>query len=207
MKKLLAKLGMIAAMSLTFAVSASAVTIVTNPTGSEFLNTPPPGVEGFAFTTGSSAVSINQLGVYDFGNNGLDADHTISLFNSAGTLLASAIVFSGGSATPDSFQWSTLFPAITLQANTQYVLGASYGDNDPDHFLYGTATLPTGFTLDGAVYADQNGNPSAFPDTFFGPGGFFGPNARLVPDGGSAVALLGFGLAGIEILRRKLRSS
>ena len=170
------------ALVLTAILSAGAQgVLVSSPTGQEFLNTPPPGVEGFTFTTGSLPTTFNQVGVYDFGNDGLALSHTVSLFDSSGNLLASGTVAAGGTTTPDSFQWANLLTPVVLLPNSTYTLGASYDSNDPDHFLAGIATLPAGFTLGSAVYADQTGGTDAntYPNTVYvdpSIDGFFGPN-------------------------------
>ena len=71
----------------------------------------------------------------------------------------------------------------------------------PPGFLNVTATG----TLHGAGFDDTAGT---FTFTVTGTGVRFGFAANTVaaaPDGGSAVALLGLALAGVEVLRRKLR--
>lgn len=69
--------------------------------------------------------------------------------------------------------------------------------------------LISGFgTIHGTGYTDTAGMFS-FTTQNPGAGGIFSFSAatQSVPDGGSAVALLGAALAGIEILRRKLRAA
>jgi hypothetical protein len=198
----------IMAAALSSALSASAVIspLVTSPGGDDYYNSPPPGTEGFTFTTGVNPLTYNALGVYDCGNDGLAASHVVTLFDTAGDTLASATIASGGSATADSFQWANI-AAVTLSANTTYVLAASYGADDPDHFYYGSAVLPLGVTLGDAVWA--SGGTSAFPDQVFGSGGFFGPNMGVaVPEPttilAGALLLLPFGASTIRILRKKI---
>jgi predicted amidohydrolase len=192
----------IMAASLAAAMSASA-SLVTNPGGQVYQNTPPPGTEGFTFTTGANPLVYNELGVYDFGNDGLAASHVVTLFDTAGDILASATVAAGGSSTADSFQWVNIAP-VTLSANTTYVLAASYIGNDPDYFYYGPATLPAGVTLGNAVW--ESGGATVFPDQVFATGaGFFGPN-MAVPEPTTMIAgallLLPFGAGMLRILRK-----
>ena len=69
--------------------------------------------------------------------------------------------------------------------------------------ITGTATISgNGFDPTSATWAFSTQNSSGRPKTFFS---FSADDA--VPDGGSAVALLGIALTGIEVLRRKLRTA
>jgi hypothetical protein len=201
----------ILAVGLAGAMSANAIFIptelVTSPGGADFYNSPPPGTEGFTFTTGANPLVYSMLGVYDWGNNGLAASHVVTLFNADGSLIIrSATVASGGSATADSFQWVAITP-VTLSANTTYVLAASYGGDTAgsgDHFYYGSATLPPGVTLGNAVW--ESGGTTVFPDQVWGAGGFFGPN-MAVPEPTTMIAgallLLPFGASTLRILRKR----
>jgi len=197
------------AVALAGAMSASAsMVLVTNPGGQQFYNTPPPGTEGFSFTTGATLPDalVTELGVYDWGNDGLAASHVVTLFTSTGTVLTSATVPSGGSATADSFQWVNTAP-VTLAPNTTYVLAASYTGNDPDDFYYGSATLPAGFTLGNAMW--ESGGTTVFPDQVYDTGaGFFGPNLAAVPEPTTIISgmlmLLPFGASTLRILRKRV---
>ena len=178
--------------------------LVTNPGGPEYYNSPPAGTEGFTFTTGANQLVYNELGVYDWGNNGLGAPHVVTLFDTSGYILASATIAFGGSSTVDSFQWVGIAP-VTLAANTTYVLASSYGADDPDHFYYGSATLPAGVTLGSAVW--ESGLTQVFPDQVYGSGqGFFGPNMSAVPEPTTMVAgallLVPFGLSTLRMWRK-----
>ena len=198
----------IMAASLAGAMTASAVLspLVTSPGGQEFMNTPPPGTEGFTFTTGADPLLYSMLGVYDWGNDGLGASHDVTLFTAAGVQITSATVPSGGSATADSWQWIGIAP-VTLSANTEYVLAASYVGDDPDHFYYGPATLPSGVTLGNAVW--ESGGTTVFPDQVWGTAaGFFGPN-MAVPEPTTmsmtiiaGALLLPFGASRLRMLRK-----
>jgi len=204
------KLAMMA-VALAGAINASAsVELVTNPGGQQFMNTPPPGTEGFSFTTGANPLVYNEYGVYDWGNDGLGASHVVTLFTASGDIVGSATVPSGGGSTADSFQW-VQGPTITLTPNTTYVLAASYTGNDPDDFWYGSATL-SGATLDNAVW--ESGGTQVFPDQVWGSTGqgFFGPNLSFseippVPEPttiiSAALMLLPFGASTLRIMRRK----
>ena len=192
----------IIAVSLAVSMSASAIDpLVTNPGGQEFMNTPPPGTEGFTFTTGADPLEYNKLGIYDWGNDGLVASHDVTLFTAAGVQITSATVPNGGSATADSFQWVDIAP-VTLSANTEYVLAASYVGDDPDHFYYGSATFPAGVTLGNAVW--ESGVTTVFPDQVWGAGaGFFGPNMSVPEPATISLVVIGL-LAALTIRRRKV---
>ena len=191
------------AAALASAMSASAVDpLVTNPGGADYYNSPPPGTEGFTFTTGADPLLYDKLGVYDWGNDGLAASHDVTLFTAAGVQITSATVPSGGTATADSFQWVGIAP-VTLSANTEYVLTASYGGDDPDHFYFGSATLPAGVTLGNAVW--ESGGTTVFPDQVFATGaGFFGPN--MIPEP-TTMTMVGGALLLLPFTLRKLRKT
>jgi hypothetical protein len=192
-----------AAFVLAAGAHAQTDQLLTNPSGTEGYNSPPPAVFGYSFTTGLSLQVYTMMGFYDVGNNGLAASHVVTLFTSGGTQLATATIPAGGGATADSFQWVDIAPVV-LAPNTTYVLGASYAANDPDHLLLGTATLPPGTTLNNAQWENQTGGTdmNTFPDMVYSANqAFIGPNLA-VPEASSWVAAgLAAAMLAVQILR------
>jgi hypothetical protein len=187
-------------------MSASAsMVLVTSPTGGEFYNSPPPEYEGFTFTTAAVLTdpTVTQLGIYDWGKAGLSGSHLVTLFDAGGVALTSVTIASGGGADANGWKWASTTP-VNLAPSTTYTLGAFYGDNDPDHFIFGSGTLPAGFTLNNAVYSDGTEAPA---HVWGGAGqGFFGPNLSAVPEPTTVIAgallLLPFGASTLRMLRK-----
>jgi hypothetical protein len=146
--------------------------------------------------------SVTSLGIFD--DNGLTESHTIGLFTSSGTLLASVTIAPGG--TKGQYDWVNLAAPILLSANTSYVLSAQYSTGN-DYFL-DTATIGSPFTVEKQL--TQDGPTFQFPtDVFNGSGnGWFGPNlsGNTVPEP-STLLLMGMGLGGLLTLRKKFKTA
>jgi hypothetical protein len=190
----------IAALICCVATFAFANTIITDP-GPGFLGgTTGNTTLGYDFTVGSSAIELAALGVWDWNQDGLADAHTVSLWDTAGNLLASAAI-SPGTVNPlvGEFRYATIIPII-LSAGTTYVFGATYVDHDADPVIGNVSGDQA--TFDPAVSPGNARKPTSggfvFPnDTSAGPGSFVGPNAqfRSVPEPGSTALLLGLAVA------------
>jgi protein with PEP-CTERM/exosortase system signal len=162
--------------------------------------------KGWAFTI-NSPVLVTQLGLWDQGNNGLNASHVVSIWTSTGTLMAQTTIPLGTGATLiDGFRYVSI-TSVLLPAGS-YTIGGFYGRSD-DRFAINPPTITT------ASGISYNGSRSrggfAFPQgNFFGNvNSYFGPNFQFTvavpaPDAGSTVSLLGLALFGLAALRRKL---
>ena len=190
----------IAALICCVATFAFANTIITDPGPGGLGGTTANTTVGYDFTVGSSAIELTALGIWDWNQDGLTNAHTISLWDTAGNLLASAAI-SPGTVNPlvGEFRYATIIP-ITLSAGTTYVFGASYVGYDLDAFIRNVSGAQA--TFDPAVSPGNGrfvtGGGFAFPDnTSAGPGSFVGPNAqfRSVPEPGSTALLLGLAVA------------
>jgi hypothetical protein len=140
------------------------------------------GTYGFEFTT-SAITPVGALGMWDQGANGLAAAHSVGIWTLGGTLLASVTVnnFSGVVASADSAgQWlfTNLGSALTLSANTSYILGV-FNPSPGSDALQGsaTATFMTGVTDAGSLVSGLSTTSLALPNKLGGvSGGWFGPN-------------------------------
>ena len=148
--------------------------------------------KGWAFTT-SSPVLVNQLGLWDQGNNGLNASHVVSIWTSTGTLMAQTTIPSGTGATLiDGFRYVSI-TSVLLPAGS-YTIGGFYGRLD-DRFAINASTIATG---SGVTYngSRSRGGFAIPPGNFFGNvNSYFGPNFQFTtpvatPDSGSTWALL-----------------
>jgi lysophospholipase L1-like esterase len=122
---------------------------------------------GHTFTVGSNAIQILNLGVFDFGGDGLNASHVVTLFtNSAGTYLPIA----GGTTTVPAgtaaslakgFRFAALPAALTLPAG-RYAVIAYQMNGGTSSDGYGEAN-GTSFNGDGYV-TDDGFTPYQFTD-------------------------------------------
>ena len=198
----------ILAVTLAGAMSASATMVLVTSPGGEESRGQSPGSEGFTFTTAAvlSNPVVTQLGIYDFGNIDLAEPHVVTLFDAGGDVLTSATIPASSFTPADHWQWVNTAP-VTLAPSTTYILVAYYGENNPDPFIFGSATLPAGFSLDNAVLGEGAGPPEQV-DGSAGQG-FFGPNLSFstVPEPTTVIAgallLLPFGASTLRILRQK----
>jgi VPDSG-CTERM motif len=162
--------------------------------------------KGWAFTI-SSPVLVTQLGLWDQGNNGLNASHVVTIWSSTGTLMAQTTIPSGTGATlMDGFRYVSI-TSVLLPAGS-YTIGGFYGRLS-DQFAIHPSTITTG---SGVTYnGSRSANAFAFPagNVFGNVNSYFGPNFQFTtpvatPDSGSTVSLLEFALLGLAALRRKL---
>ncbi len=80
---------------------------------------------GLEFTP-NIGILVDALGVFDEGDLGLGEQHSVGLWNRAGTLLAQVTIPSGAVATLDNgFRYESITP-ILLNAGTSYRIGASF---------------------------------------------------------------------------------
>ncbi len=157
------------------------------------------GTAGWLFTV-HAPITIEGLGIWDEGANGLAAPHQVGLWTLAGSLVASITVNNSGTAVPSSSglgQW--LFGKVSphLLNRGEYVLGAFYEANDPDEVrvLTDATTIPnitfgTARTLASPGLAFPSGVDSAQNDGVFGPNIFIASatSEEEVPEPATVVA-------------------
>ncbi len=153
------------ALSWLFASTASATTYISYTGGSAALGAATGSglAIGREFTVSGNGITVSDLGVWDYQNDGLLASHTVSLFSLSGlgigvtgTPIAngSVVVPAGTGATLDSgFRFQSLSSPI-------YLAAGNYAE-----IAYGmTGKTPTG----GDPYGDGGNIPSGVPDVVHG---------------------------------------
>jgi hypothetical protein len=159
---------------------------------------------GFVFTA-TSAFAVDALGYYD--NNGLTEIHQVGLYNSSGTLLASATVDGTGTQV-GFFNYEPISDVDLIAGQTYQVVGTS-GVVDPYAFSTVGFSTASNITFDSDIYTP--GNTLAFGQLTDGnSNGYFGPNfeevGSPVPEP-STLALFGTGLLSVcGLVRRRLQS-
>jgi hypothetical protein len=200
-----------AALAVAVSLSASAQAAVLNPllsisdpTGQSLGNG--PFTLGWDFTV-NSTITVNGLGVFDSGQDGLAESHAVGLWDSSGDLLASTTVGSGLSGTlVDQFRYNSIAP-VTLSADQTYYVGAVWLDG-ADPMVFNATGLFTNPSITYNASAYVGGSSSlAFPSNLYSDTtGYFGPNISAVPEPSTwAMMLLGFaglGFAGYHRIRK-----
>jgi hypothetical protein len=161
----------------------------------------PGATRGWEFDVVSpGGITITDLGIFDFGADGLADSHTVGIWNSSGNLLVSATVPAGTVAPLDAnglFR-SVAIPDLWLPQAAGYRIGAWYNVGGIDAFEGGVANL----NVDPAISFVRNLTATNVPVLTFpaqsfsyrNPG-YFGPGFEIVPEPstrvltGAAVAL------------------
>ena len=177
---------------------------------------------GWKFTI-SSAITVDQLGVWDAFGDGLGETHPVAIWSATGDgSLASALVsttISSGTVVPFSpgtqFRMANVTP--TFLAPGDYVIGARFPGIQVDGFKDSSSVSIDSLTFGSGITFDQkrfggggpNSGPFARPDSTGAGNGLFGPNfsySAAVPEA-SSVALAAFGFAGLAAWTRRRRRS
>ncbi|MBE0658392.1 MAG: PEP-CTERM sorting domain-containing protein [Bryobacteraceae bacterium] len=162
---------------------------------------------GWSFSV-NSPITIDGLGVWDAGSNGLGVSSVpVGLFTSTGTLLASVAVTdlsaSVASASPEGSWLFEYFAPLTLTAG-DYVIGNVFWDLAPLAQIDSTYTTIPEITLLGGVQGTEDAGFMAPINPFLVP--VFGSTMSIqdaaIPEP-ATMALMGLGLAGLAAFRRR----
>lgn len=161
---------------------------------------------GWDFQT-NSAITVTALGIWDYGQAGLSTAGTVGIFTTSGTLVGSTTIAAGNGYTSGGYRYQDVAP-IYLAANTEYLIGAITGDTVARLLGRGSFSVDPAITVLNGAFSSSGLFPN-FGDTFSdlandiyaGPNFLFG-NVSTVPAPG-ALMLLGFGLCGLGLMRRR----
>lgn len=186
-------------------------------------------INGFTGTLGwqfavNTDVTLTAFGFY---NNGgpIATSHEVGLWDLSGNLLASGTVGPSGTGTTVGFFDYSPTTSYLLKAGTSYVIGTNLTADDFFYYAPSSVTTDPRLSYVQEQY-DVNGTSSlSFPQTsdFLANGyGYFGPNFLVAsgntggggnnggdpvpePSEWAAMGVLGLGLAGLVVRKRRLR--
>ena len=164
---------------------------------------------GYDFTL-TSSVPVTELGFFDANEaEGPVDSHPVGIWNSGGTLLASATVPSGPtSLLIDGFDFVSISPVVLGPGS--YAIGAYGLGTSTDQFEFGESgsTTIAGLTLGGAVETFATGLTFPTSSEAFATQGYFGPDflvGQAVPEPSSiTLVAVAFGLVVLYSIRRQL---
>lgn len=200
-------LGTVAGVVLLMGIGAANAQIspqlfFTGDTGESLGN--PPFTLGWDFSTNRS-ITVNALGFFDFGQDGLAESHPVGLWDSMGNLLAETTVTTADTLV-NQWRYDAVTP-VTLASGETYYVGALYLDgNDPNVFAGDAGTVTTTANITYLTSTYVGGSTLSMPTSSVGEGpGYFGPNisASVVPEPSTwAMMLIGFAGLGFAGLRK-----
>ncbi len=221
--------GVFALAAISFAAPSQAAQPAIDFTGFNHQNIGSNFNIGWEFTVGASAITVSQLGYFDFNQDGLATTHDVAIWTTGGSQVISATVASGtGGSLNGKFRYTTIANTV-LTANTTYIISGTSGTVD-EFALGSTSGFPvtlTGLTVDPGISLvqsalDNGSNPglafanaTSSANTLFAGanmiyaagGGGGGGGGGGVPEPGTVGLLIasGFSSMGLVFRNRKIR--
>jgi hypothetical protein len=160
---------------------------------------------GMVFTPNVD-ISTDALGFYAIPS--IAGDEEVGIYDSSGNLLSSVDVTSSDPLS-QGYYWASI-SSLALLAGHQYTVDSYTGNYDLD-WEYGVPpTVNADITYDGQTYdyttslAFPTSTVSHAADAYYGPNFSVVSPVSTVPDGGLTALLLGAGLVGLVLARRRL---
>jgi len=160
-----------------------------------------------------SAITATGLGWYDQGQDGLSDSHTVGIWDSSGTLLTSILVPAGSTAGLDGVYRAVPIAPLLLPVGTGYIVGGEdfFESEDGLAFNVTQVTIPQISYFDATFSGGVSGflRPTDFSIAntgFYGPMFFVGANPAGAPEP-ATLALFGFGLLGLAVIRRRRKAN
>jgi hypothetical protein len=209
MKRTFTSLLLATLVSATSYVSATPIVTFDEGTGTSGANQNQS--VGWQFNVLSS-ITVNGLSWFDQGANGLFMAHTVGIWDSSGTLLASVLVPAGtGAALDGQFRTVSISDLVLTPGNGYIVGGQNFSSNTERLAANVAQVVDSRISYVDATFSNLNGifeRPTQFSTATTG---FYGPSFSVVAtsgvsDSGASAALLMIALMGCLSFKKRFAS-